>query len=145
MGVGFSPFCAGVFLTVSVDRTVRMYRVGREEEVWAGVVGEGVAGWDVCWSVSRPLVFAVADCDGGVGVWDLAADGVKPVLVMRAEEGGGGKGVGVVKLRWNTVDGSVLAGVDVKGRAHVWQLGGKLSSVQPGEQRMLESIGATSR
>ena len=148
--VAFSPFHAGLFLTVSADRAVRLYRVGREAELWAGVVGEGgVAGWDVCWSISRPLVFAVADCEGEVGVWDLAADWTKPVAALKAEEsaagGVAGTGVGVVRLSWNGDDGSVLAGVDVKGRAHVWQLSGKLSNVQPGEQRMLDRIGAASR
>ena len=93
-------------------------------------------------------MFACADCDGGVHVYDLLVDVLRPVLTMRTDEQEAGSGAGkaeaagAVKLRWNTNDGSVLTGVDVRGRAHVWQLGGKLSSVQPGEQRRLEEIAA---
>ena len=146
--VRFSPFDRSVWLSVSDDRSVRLYVVGVERSVWSCPLPSGVAGWDVCWSVSRPLVFACADCEGGVHVYDMLVDVLRPVLTLRTDEEEGGSGVGkaeaagVVKLQWNTNDGSVLTGVDVRGRAHVWQLGGKLSSVQPGEQRRLEEIAA---
>ena len=144
--VRFSPFERSLWLSASDDRSVRLYSVGCERSVWSCPLPSGVAAWDVCWSVSRPLVFACADCEGGVHVYDLLVDVLRPVLQLSTDEqeagGGGGRaeGAGVVKLRWNTTDGSVLTGVDVRGRAHVWQLGGKLSSVQPGEQRRLEEI-----
>ena len=146
--VRFSPFERSVWLSVSDDRSVRLYVVGVERSVWSCPLPSAVAGWDVCWSVSRPLVFACADCEGGVHVYDLLVDVLRPVLTLRTDDaeagssGGRADAAGVVKLRWNTNDGSVLTGVDVRGRAHVWQLGGKLSSVQPGEQRRLDEIAA---
>ena len=74
-------------------------------------------------------------------------DGMKPVLRLGVEEGGvrGGKGAGVVRLRWNGQDGSQLAAVDANGRAHVWQLSEQLSSAQPGERAMLDQIGGIGR
>ena len=146
--LAFSPFHPSLVLSLSADRSLRLYCLGREQEVWSAVLSSAAAGLDCCWSVSRPLVFAVADSEGGVEVWDLSADAMRAALVLRVDDtpaGNAGRAVSVLKLRWNPTDGSVLSAVDGRGRCHVWLLSGKLSSPQPGEQRSLEAIADSQR
>jgi len=83
-----SPFHRNLFLSCSTDTTARLYNILRPKPLLYLEPSQSYL-FDVAWSPARPLVFAVADADGKVHVYDLKENVLSPVLVIPVCEGKG--------------------------------------------------------
>mmetsp|Transcript_22897 Transcript_22897/g.45280 ORF Transcript_22897/g.45280 Transcript_22897/m.45280 type:complete len:563 (-) Transcript_22897:83-1771(-) len=135
--VAASPFHRNIFLSASSDSTIRVFNILKPKPL---MYLEPTASYlfDVCWSPSRPLVFAAADSEGKIHVFDLKENMLAPVIVVSVAEN-----APVTALAFNGKDPSLLANVDGLGRLHIWQLGPRLSSLQQNEKAVLDQMGST--
>ena len=153
-GLEFNPHHRHIFSTCSVDGTLRIYHSLRAKPIVvlepivaaaASAGGKGGGGvtavstilYSVCWSPVRPLVLAVSTSAGEIFIYDFTETTMGPVLTLN----GNVDRVGIVSLSWNKIDPGLLASVDLKGRAVVWQLSERFTDVQRGEFKMIEQMG----
>lgn len=158
--IHFSPFHRNLLLTCSTDGSIKLFNMYKSQPLLRLVPTQGYF-FDVQWSPARPLVFAAADGDGMVYVYDLMSDMLNPVIsiqvplappvagdsVSRAAsiipQGVSSKELPrVTAIAFNKKDPSTLATVGMAGFVHNWQLSQNLCSLQSGEQDLLNIMGA---
>lgn len=131
-----SPFHRNLFLSCSTDGTARLYNILRPKPLLYIELAPAYL-YDVAWSPARPLVFAIADSEGKVHVYDLRESMLAPVLVVRVCDS-----IRVTSISFNAKDPSLLAAADQTGNITVFQLGPRLSTLQSGEQLVCDQLGA---
>ena len=96
--------------------------------------GSVVSASGVCFSATRPTVFAVAASNGSVFVFDLAYSSVQAIATLTvpaAAPGGKLRGTGKVAaltgLAFNGKQRDLLSVCDATGKAYVWKLGDSLN------------------
>ncbi|KAL3320689.1 Cytoplasmic dynein 1 intermediate chain 2 [Cichlidogyrus casuarinus] len=138
---------SNLFLTTSLDWTTRLWSVKERRPLYSfGECFECV--YDAKWSPVHPAVFATADGNGRMNIWDLNRDFEAPVakkrIGMHGDEDAFQAGrqqvsimqenrreqVALSKLRWDN-NGRMLAVGDVAGRVHIYSVGEDLAKPAP--------------
>jgi len=115
-----------LFLTSSIDWTVKLWDTKETEPIHT-FESNGDYIYDVRWSPNNPALFATADGDGRVDVWNLANDSelptasthVEPVMMSDSSKA---MQPSLNKLIWTPSGNQVVVGDDV-GRIHIYDIG----------------------
>mmetsp|Transcript_31097 Transcript_31097/g.50101 ORF Transcript_31097/g.50101 Transcript_31097/m.50101 type:complete len:691 (+) Transcript_31097:367-2439(+) len=83
-GIAASPFHRNIFLTCSTDGSLRLYNMLRNPRPVVLMEPSPAYLFDVQWSTSRPLVFAVADATGKIHIYDLGVETISPIISFQA-------------------------------------------------------------
>jgi WD40 repeat protein len=111
----------------------------------------------VCFSYTRPAVFAAGSRDGFVYIFDLLSSLSGPVVILRlppvgatsasiAEASSTGKRLTGARARvsglsFNKKQRDLLAACDNTGRVFVWKMGWSLSNLKQAELSFVEHLG----
>lgn len=130
----FSPFNPSLFLTASVDKSVRLYHSMRPKQIFSWQLTSDEAPiLAITWSTCRPCVFACADARGMIYIYDLLANETEPVQSIQANK----NHQAVFSLCWHPKEVSLLTSSDHSGNVNVWQLGTQFSTFQLNENLVL--------
>lgn len=113
-----------LFLTSSIDWTVKLWD-SKESEPIHSFESNGDYIYDVKWSPTSPALFATADGDGRIDIWNLANDSELPTASTHIESISAGDSKvqpSLNKLVWTPNGNQIVAGDDV-GRIHVYDIG----------------------
>lgn len=113
-----------LFLTSSIDWTVKLWDTKESEPVHS-FESNGDYIYDVKWSPTSPALFATADGEGRVDIWNLAIDSELPTASTYIEPISTGDSKvqpSLNKLIWTPSGNQIVAGDDV-GRIHVYDIG----------------------
>ena len=114
-----------LFLTSSIDWTVKLWDT-KESEPIHSFESNGDYIYDVKWSPNNPALFATADGDGRVDIWNLANDSELPTASTYVEPVAAADAKAMQpslnKLIWTPNGNQVVVGDDV-GRIHVYDIG----------------------
>lgn len=110
------PGNSHLFLTSSIDWTVRLWDTKESEPIHT-FESNGDYIYDVKWSPNNPAMFATADGDGRVDIWNLANDSELPTVSTCVEPS-----ASLNKLIWTPNGNQIVVGDDV-GRIHVYDIG----------------------
>lgn len=114
-----------LFLTSSIDWTVKLWDT-KESEPIHSFESNGDYIYDVKWSPNNPALFATADGDGRVDIWNLANDSELPTASTYIETMSSADSKiiqpSLNKLIWTPSGNQVVVGDDV-GRIHVYDIG----------------------
>lgn len=113
-----------LFLTSSIDWTVKLWDT-KESEPMYSFESNGDYIYDVKWSPNNPALFATADGDGRVDIWNLANDSELPTASTHVEPVAFGDSrvqPSLNKLIWTPSGNQIVVGDDV-GRVHVYDIG----------------------
>lgn len=118
------PGYSHLFLTSSIDWTVKLWDTKEPEPIHT-FESNGDYIYDVKWSPNNPAMFATADGDGRVDIWNLANDSELPTASTCVEPIGSNDTKiqpSLNKLIWTPNGNQVVVGDDV-GRIHVYDIG----------------------
>uniref|UniRef100_A0A6G1SLZ6 Cytoplasmic dynein 1 intermediate chain 1 n=1 Tax=Aceria tosichella TaxID=561515 RepID=A0A6G1SLZ6_9ACAR len=127
-----------LFLTSSIDWTVKLWDT-KESEPIHSFESNGDYIYDVKWSPNNPALFATADGDGRVDIWNLANDSELPTASTHIEPMSTADSKALQpslnKLIWTPTGNQVVVGDDV-GRIHVYDIGdvGEINSSRTTQQ-----------
>ena len=145
--IEFSPFHRNLFLTCSTDSTVRLYNLLQSKPIIHLAPSKHYL-FTLTWSTGRPLVFAVADNQGNIYIYDLLADTLSPIHQFSINSTISNNHANIKKqdgcitsLQFSPTDSSILSACDINGRIVIWRLGTELSTIQPNEMQLLEKLG----
>lgn len=113
-----------LFLTSSIDWTVKLWDTKESQPIHT-FESNGDYIYDVKWSPNNPAMFATADGDGRVDIWNLANDSELPTASTHVEPTAPGDlkaQPSLNKLIWTPNGNQVVVGDDV-GRVHVYDIG----------------------
>ncbi|KAH7926434.1 WD40 repeat-like protein [Leucogyrophana mollusca] len=138
MGLHFHPLVGPVdfsdlFLTASVDWTVKLWRARSVAKAGVGAAGGGGVSavapvysfdeaddyvYDVKWHPTHPALFGTVDGSGKFDLWNLNTDTEVPVVSTNV-----GSGRAINKLQWDRKDGrrAALGGSD--GKLYIYDIG----------------------
>jgi len=127
-----------LFLTSSIDWTVKLWD-SKESEPIHSFESNGDYIYDVKWSPVSPALFATADGDGRVDIWNLANDSELPTASTYVEPFAPSDPKthpSLNKLIWTPTGNQVVVGDD-GGRIHVYDIGdvGDLGSSRRQEEK----------
>lgn len=114
-----------LFLTSSIDWTVKLWDSKQHQEPIHSFESNGDYVYDVKWSPTSPALFATADGDGRVDIWNLANDSELPTASTYVEPFTTGESKiqpSLNKLIWTPNGQQVVVGDD-GGRIHVFDIG----------------------
>lgn len=118
------PGYSHLFLTSSIDWTVKLWD-SKEPEPIHTFESNGDYVYDVKWSPNNPALFATADGDGRVDIWNLANDCELPTASTYIEPVVMGESrvqPSLNKLIWTPSGTQVVVGDNV-GRIHLYDIG----------------------
>lgn len=127
-----------LFLTSSIDWTVKLWKT-KGSELIHSFESNGDYIYDVKWSPNNPALFATADGDGRVDIWNLANDSELPTASTHIEPMSGADSKvmqpSLNKLIWTPSGNQVVVGDDV-GRIHIYDIGdvGDINSARTSQQ-----------
>lgn len=110
----------GLLLTSSLDSMVKLWSTEHPHEPVFSFEPSSEYICDVRWSSIHPALFAVADGNGSVSIWNI----LKDVEVPAVEVTIGDKALN--KIRW-TADGKSLIIGDADGKSHVYEVPSEVS------------------
>lgn len=114
-----------LFLTSSIDWTVKLWDT-KELEPIHSFESNGDYIYDVKWSPNNPALFATADGDGRVDIWNLANDSELPSASTHIEPMASADAKvmqpSLNKLIWTPSGNQIVVGDDV-GRIHLYDIG----------------------
>lgn len=136
--VACSPFHRNLFLSVSTDMRIHVSSFLQSQPL---LVLEPQAGYlfDVQWSPTRPLVFAVAAANGTVLIYDLLTSNAARITVLTVNN----CGAPVHALQFSSRCGW-LGAVDARGDMRIWALGTALTEQRPNEVAVLNQLATSS-
>lgn len=136
-----------LFLTSSIDWTVKLWDTKKSEPIHS-FESNGDYIYDVKWSPNNPALFATADGDGRVDIWNLANDSELPTASTTIEPVSSLDSKvthpSLNKLIWTPNGCQVVVGDNV-GRIHVYDIGdvGDLNSSRTNQQEDKWKLGET--
>jgi len=120
-----------LFLSSSVDWTVKVWSLGKENPIFSFTSSDYV--FDAAWSPTHPAVFAAADCTGSLSIWNLNEDTEKPTMTLKVGDHG------LYRLRWSP-DGTQLAVGDCVGRILVYDVADEVAVPKAEETKHLVDL-----
>ena len=84
--VSFSPFHSRIFLSCSVDGTVKMFDTNLNRQITSFEPGNSEYLHDVVWSPFRPSVFACIGSKGLIYIYDLSENSQAPFASLDREK-----------------------------------------------------------
>lgn len=143
--VSFSPFRKNLFLTCSLDGTVRLYTYLQKDPLLVIEVSPTSSYlYAVAWSKTRPAVFGVTAEDGNVYIYDLMMDKIAPVVTLKKHETADGivaKSTSpMLALDFNPRQRNFVAAGDAAGKIYIWKLSWRLANLQSDEMTVLEAL-----
>lgn len=133
--VDCSPYHRNLFLTCGTDACVRLYSMLQSKPLFSVEPGAGYL-FRVRWSLSRPLVFAVATADGRLLVYDLKINRINPVVTLEVTTNKSP----VYSLEYNLQRRQIVATGDAQGRIKIWRLSDDLINQSAREEEFLAAI-----
>eukprot|EP00053_Salpingoeca_punica_P015894 m.147404 g.147404 ORF g.147404 m.147404 type:complete len:610 (+) comp16828_c0_seq1:141-1970(+) len=131
----FSPRVPGMFLTASMDGSLRLYDHLQTSPVLVVEPNCG-AMLDAVWSPSRDAVVACSTSDGSVVIFDFVQSRGRPALVLEA----GARHAPVYGLAFCGARPHLLAACDGRGQIKVYSLAQQLHFQQPREAQTMRNI-----
>lgn len=123
--VDTQPGYSHLFLSSSIDWTVKLWDSKEVEPIHSFESNSDYV-YDVKWSPNNPFLFATADGDGRVDIWNFAQDSELPIASTHVEpitNADSSKAhPSLNKLIWTPSGNQVVVGDDV-GRIHVYDIG----------------------
>lgn len=111
-----------LFLTSSIDWTVKLWDTKESEPIHT-FESNGDYIYDVKWSPNNPALFATADGDGKVDIWNIANDIELPTASEQVSRNPvDDSKASLNKLSWTPNGNQVVVGDDY-GRIHVYDIG----------------------
>ena len=143
--ISFSPFRKNLFLTCSLDGTVRLYNYLQKDPILnIEVTPTSSYLYAIAWSKTRPAVFGVAAEDGNVYIYDLKTDKIAQAMTLNKHNvvnGVASKAASpMLDLEFNPRQRNFVAAGNAAGKVYVWKLPWRLSNLQPDEMSVLEAL-----
>lgn len=129
---GTTSFFGNLFLTSSMDWSVKLWELGNHRKPLRSFEEFGDYVLDASWSPVHPSVFSAVDAEGRLSVWNLNADTELPVKTLTVSP------KGLNKVRWNK-DGSKTAVASLDGTVYVHDVG-DLATPKPGETERFQKV-----
>ena len=124
---------AHVMLSSSMDWSIKLWHPKRSKTPLASFDSAQDYALDVKWSPMHPSVFASADAEGYLDVWDMNADMESPIVHVRREP------LAINKLGWSS-DGKRLAAGNAGGIVTIFNVDKEYHTPRPEEYTKFERI-----
>jgi WD40 repeat protein len=140
--ISCSPFHRKLFLSCSIDGTVRMYDINNTRCVGSFEPSSNEYLMDVCFSPIRPAVFAVIGTRGIPYIYDLTVSKQTPAYILEEadEESKVAKNPGGVKIMFNPKQRDFLAVGYMEGKTKIYKLNFSLSNPKKNEIQVLNEF-----
>ncbi|KAJ7988221.1 hypothetical protein DPEC_G00321350 [Dallia pectoralis] len=130
-----SPFHRNLFVSVGTDGRAHVHSLLQPDPLLSLRVSDSYV-FGVCWSPTRPLVFAAATGQGLVQIFDLGRRSLRPAATIDQLTGG----QPAYCLEFNPSRTGLLAVGNADGSVNIWQLSTALTEQGPRETAQLEQI-----
>jgi WD40 repeat protein len=134
VSVACSPFLRDAFLSAGSDKELRLYSLLQPH---APVHVIQMDATNLCWSPTRPAVFAAAS-GSTLCLFDLRKNANAGRLGLKGFEKG--NSAALTAMAFNRRDNNLVAAGDEAGNVHVWKLTEEFSSANPAEVKWLEAF-----
>jgi dynein intermediate chain len=114
---------SGLILTSSFDWTIKLWSAKDNREPLRTFEHSDDCIYDVQWNPSNPSIFATANNDGSLDLFDLTKDMEEPIENVKLSNNGQNK------CRWNG-NGSVIVSGDSEGNVNLLTLNEKLRRME---------------
>ncbi|POM72320.1 WD40 repeat-like protein [Phytophthora palmivora] len=120
-----------LLLTCSLDSTVKLWSLEHPDTPVLSFEPSSEYISDVRWSSVHPALFAVADSNGTVSVWNILRDVEVPVVSAKISQ------KSLNKVRWSADGKSVITG-DADGKSYIYEVPSDVALPQPDDLSLLE-------
>lgn len=140
--ISFSPFHRKLFLSCSVDGTIKMYDTNNHRGVASFEPSSNEYLMDVCFSPFRPAVFAAIGTKGKPYIYDLTVCKQVPAYILEDsnEESKMSKNVGGVKISFNPKQRDFIAVGYMDGETKIYKLNHSLANPKKKEINILNEF-----
>jgi WD40 repeat protein len=144
--ISCSPFHRKIFLTCSIDGSVKMFDASERRNIISFEPGHNEYLMDVCFSPFRPAVFATIGTKGNIYIYDLTISKLSPThtIDVTFEESKDVIQHGGVKLSFNPKQRLFLAVGFIGGITKIYKLNYTLSNPKKNEITALNELLDTS-
>mmetsp|Transcript_30586 Transcript_30586/g.30073 ORF Transcript_30586/g.30073 Transcript_30586/m.30073 type:complete len:184 (+) Transcript_30586:1334-1885(+) len=138
--VSCSPFIRKLFLSCSIDGSVKMYDINNNRSIASFEPSSNEYLMDACFSPFRPAVFAVIGTKGKPYIYDLTISKKSPAYILENEEEEKVVNSGGVKISFNPKQRDFLAVGYMDGMTKIYKLNYSLSNLKKNEKKFLSEF-----